>query len=48
MNTLLCFEEEMTEKEIDQFCNKMLEEIQNHGFERAFMMGEQEIRKYPN
>ena len=47
MNTLLCFEE-MTEKEIDQFCNKMLEEIQNHGFERAFMMGEQEIRKYPN
>lgn len=48
LNTLLCFEEEMTEKEMDTFCNQMMEEIQKNGFKRGFLMGEEKIRNYPN
>ena len=48
LNTLLCFEEEMTEKEMDTFCNQMMEEIQKNGFKSGFCIGEEKIRNYPN
>ena len=48
LNTLLCFEEEMTEKEMDTFCNQMMEEIQKNGFKSGFLMGEEKIWNYPN
>ena len=37
LNTLLCFEEEMTEKEMDTFCNQMMEEIQKRVKVREFI-----------
>ena len=38
----------MTEKEMDTFCNQMMEEIQKNGFKSGFCMGEEKIRNYPN
>ena len=38
----------MTEKEMDTFCNQMMEEIQKNGFKSGFCIGEEKIRNYPN
>jgi len=48
LNTLLCFEKELSEKEIVVLCNKIVEEIRENGFESGYEKAMQIIRQYPS
>lgn len=47
LNTLLCFHEEMSQKEIGLFLNSITEVFHKDGFAAAFTMAMQKVREYP-
>ncbi|MDD2972574.1 MAG: helix-turn-helix transcriptional regulator [Lachnospiraceae bacterium] len=47
VNTLLCFQMELSETEIGQFITKVSEIAISEGIEQAFILAEQKIREYP-
>ena len=48
LNTLLCFNEGLTEQEIGHFINEVGATISKNGFEAGFTMSMGKIREYPN
>lgn len=48
MNTLLCFNEGLSEPEIGRFCKEVVDTIRKSGFESGFAMAVEKIREYPN
>ncbi|MEG2007394.1 MAG: helix-turn-helix transcriptional regulator [Oscillospiraceae bacterium] len=47
LNTLLCFNEEMTQKEIGLFLNRVADICFNEGFPSAFAAAMEKVREYP-
>ena len=48
MNTLLCFNERLSQQEIEHFCKEVTDMIRKSGFESGFAIGLEKIREYPN
>ena len=48
LNTLLSFQEELTEEEIGEFLNRLYEASQTGGSGAAFALAEDKLREYPN
>lgn len=48
LNTLLCFNEEISEQEIDFFMKEVTDTIRKNGFDSGFTMGMEKVREYPN
>ena len=48
VNTLLCFQEELSDNEIAEICNKIAAIMEEQGLETAFDAAEQKVREYPN
>ena len=48
LNTLLSFQEELTEGEIGEFLNRLYEASQTGGSGAAFALAEDKLREYPN
>ena len=48
LNTLLCYEEELSEKEIGLFMNRVTEVFRKKGFKLAFDIAMEKIREYPS
>ena len=48
INTLLCFQEELSDEEIAQICNEIAKIMDEKGTEAAFDAAEQKVREYPN
>lgn len=48
VNTLLCFEDNLTAREISQFSTKILHRIEKDGFDAGFSIAIEKIREYPN
>ncbi len=48
LNTLLCFEEELTDQEIRLFTKKIMETIHQDGFESGLELAQKKIEQYPN
>lgn len=47
LNSLLCFKEELTDKEIADFINQVTDQMEKD-FDKAFMAGVDKVREYPN
>ena len=48
LNTLLCFQEDLTDEEIAGFANEAVEKMQRAGFAAGFALAMQRVREYPN
>ena len=48
LNSLLCFNEGLSEQEISHFCKEVATTIHEGDFERGFTMGIEKIQEYPN
>ncbi len=48
LNTLLCFNEGLSEQEIGHFCKEVMDTINKSDFESGLMMAIQKIQEYPN
>lgn len=48
LNTLLSFREDLSEKEVGLFINKVSETIDEEGFEAGFQLALEKIEEYPN
>lgn len=48
LNTLLCFQEELTKQEIELFTNEIVLKIQTEGFEQGLTLAKEKITEYPN
>ena len=48
VNTLLCFQEELSDNEIAEICNDIAAIMDEQGLETAFDAAEQKVREYPN
>ena len=48
LNTLLCFQEDLTDEEIAAFANEAVERMQQEGFAAGFALAMQRVREYPN
>lgn len=48
VNTLLCFQEELSDNEIAEICNEIAAIMDGQGLETAFDAAEQKVREYPN
>ena len=48
LNTLLCFQEDLTDEEIAAFANEAVERMQQAGFAAGFALAMQRVREYPN
>ncbi|MHB8061452.1 MAG: helix-turn-helix domain-containing protein [Ruminiclostridium sp.] len=48
LNTLLCFNEGLSEQEISHFSKEVIDTIRKSGFESGFTMGIEKIQEYPN
>lgn len=48
LNTLFCFEEDISEQEIGYFCNEITEIVRTKGIEDSFKTAEQKIHDYPH
>lgn len=48
LNTLLCFDEGLSEQEIGHFCNKIVDTIHKSGFESGLAMAMEKVQQYPN
>ncbi len=48
LNTLLCFNEGLSEQEIGIFCKEITDTIRKSDFESGFTMGIEKIQEYPN
>lgn len=47
LNRLLCFHEELTDREIGEFLNVLTDIIQKEGYERGMLLAEEKLREYP-
>lgn len=47
-NTLLCFNENLTDSEIGSFLNQVTETIKTSGFEQGYDLAVEQIRQYPH
>ncbi len=47
LNTLLYFQEDLTEREIGEFLNRLHQEGRQHGCAAAFALAEEELRQFP-
>lgn len=47
LNTLLCFNEGLSEQEISHFSKEVIDTIRKSGFESGFTMGIEKIQEYP-
>ncbi|MDD3203667.1 MAG: helix-turn-helix domain-containing protein, partial [Pygmaiobacter massiliensis] len=47
LNTLLCFHEELSQKEIGLFLNRVTEVFHREGFETALALAMEKVREYP-
>lgn len=47
LNTLMCFREELTRKEIVLFMNKVTEVTRKEGFEQGYALAMEKVREYP-
>lgn len=48
LNTLFSFERELTDAEINLFCNDVVSKIQEEGYEAGFALAKEKIQEYPN
>jgi len=48
LNTLLCFEENITQSEITKFSTQIMECIEKDGYEKGFVLAKEKIKEYPN
>lgn len=48
LNTLLCFNEELTEQEIAAFCQEAAEAVREGGMEGGFRLVREKVRDYPS
>ena len=48
INTLLCFQEELSDEEIAQICNEIAKTMETDGMEAAVDTAEKMVREYPN
>ncbi len=48
LNTLFSFERELTEQEINGYCNEMIQMMQKDGYEAGFQFAMERIREFPN
>lgn len=48
LNTLLCFNEGMSEQEINHFCKEVVNTIRKSNFESGFTMAIEKIKEYPS
>ena len=48
LNTLLCFQEDLSDEEIAAFANEAVERMQQEGFAAGFALAMQRVREYPN
>jgi len=48
LNTLLCFEEGLTDQEIEHFSNKIIDTIRKKDYESGFSLAMEKVREYPN
>ena len=48
MNTLLCFNDGLSEQEISHFCKEVMDTIHKSGFENGLTMVIEKVREYPN
>lgn len=48
LNTLLCFNEGLSEQEISHFSKELIDTIRKSNFESGFTMGMEKIQEYPN
>lgn len=48
VNTLLCFQKELSDEEIAQICSRVVAAMEAEGLEQAFDMAEQKVQEYPN
>ena len=48
LNTLFCFQQELSPEEIGQFCQTLVQQGQSAGISAAFASGEQKLREYPH
>lgn len=48
LNTLLCFQEDLTDEEIAAFANEVFYKMQQEGFAAGFALAMQRVREYPN
>lgn len=48
LNTLLCFQEELSQQEIGRFTNEVAKAVEQNGVAGGFAMAEKKIQEYPN
>ena len=48
LNTLFSFERELSDTEINLFCNEVVARIQAEGYDAGFILAKEKIREYPN
>lgn len=48
LNTLLCFQEDLSDEEIAAFTNEVFYKMQQEGFVAGFALAMQRVREYPN
>lgn len=48
LNTLLSFQEDLSEKEVALFMNEVLEQIDRNGFDAGYSLAVEKLREYPN
>ena len=48
LNTLFCFQEDMSQQEIEYFCKETGMVVQEKGIAAGFEAAEQKIREYPH
>lgn len=48
LNTLFAFERELTEQEVNIFCNKVVLKIQAEGYDAGFESAMEKVQEYPN
>jgi len=48
LNTLFSFERELTEREINVYCNEMIQMMQKDGYEAGYQFAMERIREFPN
>ena len=48
LNTLFSFEKELSDTEINMFCNGVVRKIQAEGYDTGFILAKEKIQEYPN
>lgn len=48
LNTLFCFQEDMTKQDIGSFCNEIAKLVRTKGIEEGFLRAKQKICEYPH